>query len=226
MSSASQESQQLVKAFLRKAAPLIRNCNEALVKRDLASLQQHAKEFQMSARQAGQVMLEVQAQLLNQAAENREMYQVSYLLTRISKTLSVMLADAREQFSNQAAVQATTTTNPSQEGQIPSSSKLLGNYLIEAELLTPAQIEVALADQKVTGARLGEILATRGWIKQGTIEYIMRKVIAPERKQTTPPASATQTPPAKPKAPTQPPADSVNNKSTLVDEHKSTYLYY
>jgi hypothetical protein len=224
MSSASQESQQLVKAFLRKAAPLIRNCNEALVKRDLASLQQHAKEFQMSARQAGQVMLEVQAQLLNQAAENREMYQVSYLLTRISKTLSVMLADAREQFSNQAAAQA--TPNPNQEGQIPSSSKLLGNYLIEAELLTPAQIEVALADQKVTGARLGEILATRGWIKQGTIEYIMRKVIAPERKQTIPPAAAPQTPPAKPKSPTQPPADSVNNKSTLVDEHKSTYLYY
>jgi hypothetical protein len=225
MSSASQESQQLVKAFLRKAAPLIRHCNEALVKRDLASLQQHAKEFQMSARQAGQVMLEVQAQLLNQAAENREMYQVSYLLTRISKTLSVMLADAREQFSNQAA-SAQAIANMNQGDQIPSSSKLLGNYLIEAELLTPAQIEVALADQKVTGARLGEILATRGWIKQGTIEYIMRKVIAPERKQTTPPAPAPQTPPTTSKAPTQPPADSVNNKSTLVDEHKSTYLYY
>lgn len=228
MSTPSQESQQLIKTFLRQAAPLIRNCNEALVKRDLISLQQHAKEFQMAARGAGQVMLEVQAQLLTQAAENREMYQVSYLLTRISKTLSVMLADAREQLANHPPAGANSANNPGTaragDNTPMSSSKLLGNYLIEAELLTPAQIEVALADQKVTGARLGEILATRGWIKQGTIEYIMRKVIMPERKHTTPPAQPA--PPAKSTTPPAPQADAVNSKATLVDEHKSTYLYY
>jgi hypothetical protein len=228
MSTPSQESQQLIKTFLRQAAPLIRNCNEALVKRDLTSLQQHAKEFQMAARGAGQVMLEVQAQLLTQAAENREMYQVSYLLTRISKTLSVMLADAREQLANHPPASANSANNPgtarASDNTPMSSSKLLGNYLIEAELLTPAQIEVALADQKVTGARLGEILATRGWIKQGTIEYIMRKVIMPERKHTTPPAQPA--PPTKSTTPPAPQADAVNSKATLVDEHKSTYLYY
>jgi hypothetical protein len=230
MSTPSQDSQQLIKTFLRQAAPLIRNCNEALVKRDLTGLQHHAKEFQMAARGAGQVMLEVQAQLLTQAAENREMYQVSYLLTRISKTLSVMLADAREQLAQQPQSgsnhgNATSTAAAKAGKDSPmSSSKLLGNYLIEAELLTPAQIEVALADQKVTGARLGEILATRGWIKQGTIEYIMRKVIMPDRKNTIPPAQAQQPKPAAP--PQTPPSEAVNNKATLVDEHKSTYLYY
>ena len=59
--------------------------------------------------------------------------------------------------------------------------KRLGNYLIEAGLLTPDQLEVALADQKITGMRLGEILVHRGWVKETTIEYLMEKVVLPER---------------------------------------------
>jgi hypothetical protein len=235
MPSASPESQQPIKLFLRQAAPLIRSCNEALVKRDLAGLQHYAKEFQNAARTSGQVMLEVQAQLLTQAAEQREMYQVSYLLTRISKTLSTMLADAREQVNQQVKTKAQAPKESAPGAD--SNAKRLGNYLIEAELLTPAQIEVALADQKVTGARLGEILATRGWIKQGTIEYIMRKVIMPDRKPGTFPSSQPAQAGAKP-APktadpnsttppkTPPTPESVNAKATLVDEHKSTYLLY
>ena len=43
--------------------------------------------------------------------------------------------------------------------------KRLGGYLVEAGLLTPAQIDVALNDQKLTGMRFGEILAARGWVK-------------------------------------------------------------
>jgi hypothetical protein len=63
----------------------------------------------------------------------------------------------------------------------PSRSKRLGGYLVEAGLLTPAQIDVALNDQKMTGMRFGEILAARGWVKQQTIEYLMQKVILPEQ---------------------------------------------
>lgn len=62
-----------------------------------------------------------------------------------------------------------------------ADSKKLGNYLMEAGLLTSAQIEVALADQQITGMRLGEVLARRGWVKEETIEYLMQKVILPER---------------------------------------------
>jgi hypothetical protein len=52
-------------------------------------------------------------------------------------------------------------------------------------------VSVALNDQKMTGMRFGEILAARGWVKQQTIEYLMRKVIIPEQKAAQPPASHT-----------------------------------
>ncbi|HEY9805807.1 MAG TPA: hypothetical protein V6D04_04515 [Candidatus Obscuribacterales bacterium] len=60
--------------------------------------------------------------------------------------------------------------------------KRLGGYLVEAGLLTPGQVDVALNDQKLTGMRFGDILVTRGWVKQQTIEYLMQKVIVPERQ--------------------------------------------
>lgn len=60
--------------------------------------------------------------------------------------------------------------------------KRLGSYLIEAGLLTPAQVDVALNDQKLTGMRFGEVLVARGWVKQQTIEYLMQKVILPEQR--------------------------------------------
>ncbi|MEM9447400.1 MAG: hypothetical protein AAGA75_02555 [Cyanobacteria bacterium P01_E01_bin.6] len=67
---------------------------------------------------------------------------------------------------------------------IPSLAgrKRLGSYLLEAGLINEAQVEVALNDQQATGMKFGEVLATRGWVKQQTIEYLMKKVVAPERK--------------------------------------------
>ena len=62
-----------------------------------------------------------------------------------------------------------------------TESKRLGDYLVEAGLLTDSQIEVALADQLTTGLRFGEVLVRRGWVKEETIEYLMQKVIVPER---------------------------------------------
>lgn len=61
-------------------------------------------------------------------------------------------------------------------------SKRLGGYLVEAGLLTTAQVDVALNDQKITGMRFGEILVVRGWVKQQTIDFIMKRVILPERQ--------------------------------------------
>ncbi len=62
-------------------------------------------------------------------------------------------------------------------------AKRLGGYLVEAGLLTTAQVDVALNDQKITGMRFGEILVVRGWVKQQTIDFIMKRVILPERQQ-------------------------------------------
>ena len=62
--------------------------------------------------------------------------------------------------------------------------KRLGRYLVEANLVTEDQIRVALADQQLTGMRLGDALVKRGWISRETIEYLMKKVILPERSST------------------------------------------
>ena len=62
--------------------------------------------------------------------------------------------------------------------------KLIGSYLIEAGLITQAHIDVALADQEATGVRFGDILVIRGWITEQTIEYLMEKIILPEREVT------------------------------------------
>ncbi len=62
-----------------------------------------------------------------------------------------------------------------------ATHKPLGAYLVEAGLLTDAQVGVALADQGTTFLPFGEIVVTRGWVKEQTIEYLMQKVIIPER---------------------------------------------
>lgn len=59
--------------------------------------------------------------------------------------------------------------------------KPLGVYLVEAGIVTQAQVDMALDEQKISKKRLGEILANRGWIEQQTIEYLMAKVVLPQR---------------------------------------------
>lgn len=65
---------------------------------------------------------------------------------------------------------------------MPMRPKRLGSYLLDAGLITPDQVAVALNDQQATGMRLGEVLVARGWVKEQTIEWIMKKVILPEKK--------------------------------------------
>lgn len=62
-----------------------------------------------------------------------------------------------------------------------ANGKRLGSYLVEAGLLTPAQVDAALVDQASSGMRFGEILVKLGWINQQTIEYLMKKLVLPER---------------------------------------------
>jgi hypothetical protein len=64
-----------------------------------------------------------------------------------------------------------------------SRLKPIGSYLEDAGLLSSDQIKVILADQQATGMRFGEIAVARGWVKEQTIEWIMRKVVAPERRE-------------------------------------------
>lgn len=64
----------------------------------------------------------------------------------------------------------------------PRRPKRLGAYLLEAGLLTTDQVDVALNDQRATGMRFGEVLVVRGWLKEQTIEWIMQRVVEPEKR--------------------------------------------
>lgn len=63
-----------------------------------------------------------------------------------------------------------------------NSAKKLGSYLVEAGLLTADQINVVLNDQQATGMRFGEIVVARGWLKEQTVEWIVSKVVEPDRR--------------------------------------------
>ena len=68
-------------------------------------------------------------------------------------------------------------------GDINESVKCLGYYLVEAGLITQAQVDVALNDQKIMDdMRFGEVLVARGWIKQQTLDYLIRKIVEPEQR--------------------------------------------
>jgi hypothetical protein len=43
-------------------------------------------------------------------------------------------------------------------------------------------LELALDEQKTTDKRLGEVVSNQGWVNQQTIEYLMEKVVLPERE--------------------------------------------
>ena len=65
-----------------------------------------------------------------------------------------------------------------------TSGTRLGGYLIEAGLITAAQVMVVLNDQQVgTDMLFGEVLVARGWVKLETIEFIMTRVVEPERHE-------------------------------------------
>ncbi|WLT37609.1 hypothetical protein NON20_17835 [Synechocystis sp. B12] len=50
-------------------------------------------------------------------------------------------------------------------------SRLLGEILREADLITEAQIQVALQDQQYSPLPIGEILVVRGWLQQETADF-------------------------------------------------------
>ena len=53
--------------------------------------------------------------------------------------------------------------------------KPLGEILVEAGLVSLAQIEIALQEQSQSNLKIGEILALHGWIKQETADFFVDK---------------------------------------------------
>ena len=68
-----------------------------------------------------------------------------------------------------------------------NSNKPLGEILVEAGIVSLAQIEIALQEQTKNNLKIGEILALHGWLKQETADFFVEqwpKLI--EQKQKKP----------------------------------------
>ena len=65
---------------------------------------------------------------------------------------------------------------------LSTDSKRLGDHLLEAGLINPYQLEVAIHDQYHTGLRLGEIVVARGWVKEEIMEDLANRLTDTPRK--------------------------------------------
>ncbi len=206
------------KVLLKQGSLVLKQCKKALLEHDMAVLQQQARILQVAAVASHQTLIQAEAQLLEQAAQQGQPRRAAEILMKIKDCL-VNLAGDRAMAESLPDVPAAPATPAKkrpfiQRPQDDSYTKRLGNYLVEAELVTPAQIEVALADQRSTGARLGDILVARGWLRQGTIEFIMDRVVIPDRRmgqaESAPPVQA-------PPPPSSAVSNSANDRATLID---------
>jgi hypothetical protein len=57
---------------------------------------------------------------------------------------------------------------------LKSETEKLGVKLLEANLITPSQLQAGLADHRAGGKRLGECLVARGFIAEATLERFIR----------------------------------------------------
>lgn len=218
------------KVLLKQGALVLKQCKKALLEGDMAVLQQQARILQVAAMASRQTLIEAEARLLEQAAQQNQTRRAAEILMKIKECLVALAGNQRALESLPDVV--TETEAPAkkrpfiQRPDDDSYTKRLGNYLVEAELVTPAQIEVALADQRATGARLGDILVARGWLRKGTIEFIMERVVLPERRRQASEASSSRPDSASVHSPRTPPpsGNSVNDRATFIDSSYSDLL--
>jgi type IV pilus assembly protein PilB len=113
----------------------------------------------LSDNPVGQLRRRVQAYLQIHQAE-------AHTAEAIAASLDVppeaTLAALEELVASGAATRRTEGPLPAYA--INTRQRRLGDLLIESELITPAQLEEAVAEQAKTGLRLGQILTSRGFI--------------------------------------------------------------
>lgn len=230
------------KILLKQGSLVLRQCKKALAERDMTALQQQARMLQVAAAASGHTLIEAEARLLEQVSHQGQLRRAADILMKIKERLVAIAGEgANDALISIPGVPANALSKPpapgsrDKAGSNKSSSrpfvnkpgdesytKRLGNYLVEAELLSPAQIEVALADQRMTGARLGDILVARGWLRQGTIEFIMDRVVLPDRRLVTANAQSKSLP-SKSRS-RSPEVNMPGDRSTLIDAHHPTHL--
>lgn len=218
------------KSRLKPLTTTFNQAREALAGQDFLALAEYARTLQFLANDANQTLISAQARLLEQAAERGQLQPATKALVKLKDAIVAFRKSEHEPISGQRrkpTLPPRITTPPQSVTRpfIPrpgeeSFTKRLGNYLVDAELVTPAQIEVALADQRATGSRLGDILVARGWLKPGTIEFIMEKVVVPERSSRHPKSSPEAMP-----VKSAPGSNNMNlDRATFIDQSRSTFL--
>jgi hypothetical protein len=96
-------------------------------------------------------------------------------LQKIRSSMSEHLNGASDAFT------LATVTNPSEQRYMTTATKYIGTYLVEAGLISSAQVSLILSDQATTKMRFGEIAVNRGWLKRQTIDFLMAHVILPKQ---------------------------------------------
>ena len=108
-------------------------------------------------------------------------------LKSIEKSTLSLPSKQKKQFNNTQSKERPKRSKQSQSvhrradvSHYPGS-KRIGSYLVDAGLLSLAQVEVVLSDQDSTEMQFGEILVSRGWLKSQTVEFLFQNVILPQR---------------------------------------------
>ena len=75
---------------------------------------------------------------------------------------------------------STVKSSPTVKKQVSSPSPLstqtikrVGDRLVDAGIINPTQLQVALYDQKAMKLRLGDVLIARGWVDQSTLDAVL-----------------------------------------------------
>lgn len=222
--------EQLSKSRVKQLTTTFNQAREALAAQDFLNLSEYARTLQFLANDANQTLISAQARLLEQAAERGQLQSATKALVKLKDAIVAFRKSERDpaflprtqpSFTPRITTPPQSVTRPfTPRPGDESFTKRLGNYLVDAELVTPAQIEVALADQRATGSRLGDILVARGWLKPGTIEFIMEKVVVPER-------TGRHSKPSSDGMPAKSTAGANNmslDRATFIDQNRSTFL--
>lgn len=99
------------KVLLKQGALVLKQCKKALLERDMAVLQQQARILQVAALASRQTLIEAEARLLEQAAQQNQPRRAAEILMNIKACL-VALAGDRHDFESLPGVSAETEERP------------------------------------------------------------------------------------------------------------------
>jgi outer membrane biosynthesis protein TonB len=74
----------------------------------------------------------------------------------------------------------------------------LGELLVERGLLSPVQLELALAEQRRTGLRLGEVLVSLGYVSEAALARMLLEQVGLSTPAAEPPTEPEPTEPEQP----------------------------